>query len=162
MGGQVDTNFAALTGLKLRIDRLEESLDKKDKERGKTINKLWGKNKEMKKEIVSLNALVITFEKYKKERDKAINGLWEERKELVKEIAELKEIYGKLTYDFSKLYLENRIMISSAARIIGCENKQFLVKDIVRQLINESGYDLEFKVLQKKDSLTMTGKEIKK
>ena len=113
----------------------------------------------LEKESVSLN------KKYQ-ERGKSLNKLWEKRLELVKDLAKLKEIYGKLTYDFSQLYLENRIMIPSAARIVGCENKQFLVKDIVRQLINESGYDLEFKVLQMKfptkPALTVTGQEIKK
>ena len=116
--------------------------------------------------IDALAKIVGALEKQNKEKGKALHKLWEKRQELVKEIAKIKEIYGKLTYDFSRLYLENRIMIPSAARIIGCENKQFLVKDIVRQLINESGYDLEFKVLQKKSfgpvDLTITGKEIKK
>ena len=113
----------------------------------------------LEKESVSLN------KKYQ-ERGKSLNKLWEKRLELVKDLAKLKEIYGKLTYDFSQLYLENRIMIPSAAKIVGCENKQFLVKDIVRQLIKESGYDLEFKILQPKfptkPALTITGEEIKK
>ena len=100
-----------------------------------------------------------------KERGKALNKLWEKSKELRKEIATLQKFCGKLTYDISRLHLENRIIIPSAARQIGCENKQFLVRDIIRQLINESGYELEFKVLQMKSStkpdLTITGKEIK-
>ena len=105
-------------------------------------------------------------ESNQKERGKALNKLWEKGKELRKEVAILQKFCGKLTYDISRLHLENRIIIPSAARLIGCENKQFLVKDIVRQLINESGYDLEFKVLQMKyptkPDLTISGIEIKK
>ena len=109
----------------------------------------------LEKESVSLN------KKYQ-QRGKALNKLWEKREELVKEIAKLKEFCGKLTYDISRIHLENRIVIPSAAKLVGCENKQFLVKDIVRQLINESGYDLEFKVLQPKIALTIAGEETKK
>ena len=40
---------------------------------------------------------------------------------------------------------------------------QILVRDLVKQLISESGYELEFKVLQKKEkpTLTVSGKVIK-
>jgi len=113
----------------------------------------------LEKESGSLN------KKYQ-ERGKALNKLWEKRKELQKDIVKLKELCGRLVLDVSKLYLENRIMIPAAAKIIGCENKQFLVKDLLQQLINESGYNLEFKVLQikypTKPDLTITGEEIKK
>ena len=108
----------------------------------------------LEKESVSLN------KKYR-ERGKSLNKLWEKSKELKKEIVTLQKFCGKLTFDLSKLQLENRIIVPSETKQIGCEAKQFLVRDIVRQLINESGYDLEFNVLQKKMSLTMTGKQIK-
>jgi len=108
----------------------------------------------LEKESVALN------KKYR-ERGKSLNKLWEKNKDLKKEIVTLQKYCGKLTFDLSKLQLENRIIVPSETRQIGCEPKQFLVRDIVRQLINEAGYDLEFNVLQKKVSLTMTGKEIK-
>lgn len=94
-------------------------------------------------------------------RGKSLNKLWEKNKELKKEIVTLQKYCGKLTFDISKLHLENRIIIESANKQIGCEPKQFLVRDILRQLINESEYDLEFKVLQKKVYMTMTGKRMK-
>lgn len=83
-------------------------------------------------------------------RGKALNKLWEKYKELKKEIVTLQKYCGKLTFDLSKLQLENRIIVTSANKQIDCQDKQFLVRDIVRQLINEAGYDLEFKLLQKK------------
>ncbi len=109
----------------------------------------------LEKESVSIN------KKYQ-ERGKALNKLWEKGKELRKEISTLQKFCGRITLDLARLQLENRIIVTSATQQIGCEPKQFLVRDIVRQLINESGYDLEFKVLQKKAFLTITGKEIKK
>ena len=119
----------------------------------------------MSMKIDALEKEAITFNKRDKARGKALNELWEKGKELRKEIVELKKYCGKLTFDLSKLYLENRIIVTSANEKIGCEPKQFLVRDIVRQLINESGYNLEFKVLQMRypttPDLTMTGKEIK-
>lgn len=94
-------------------------------------------------------------------RGKSLNKLWEKNKELKKEIVTLQKYCGKLTFDLSKLHLENRIIVTSANKQIDCQDKQFLVRDIVRQLINEAGYDLEFNVLQKKASLTVTGKILK-
>ena len=101
------------------------------------------------------------LEKKYRGRGKSLNKLWEKGKGLKKEIVTLQKYCGKLTLDLAKLQLENRIIVTSATRQIGCEPKQFLVRDIVRQFINEAGYDLEFNVLQKKISLTMTGKQIK-
>jgi hypothetical protein len=101
-----------------------------------------------KQTIDALAKIVITLEKQNKERGKSLNKLWEKGKQLMKDIVEIKKYCGKLTYDVARLHLENRIIIST--RVIGCENKQFLVKDIVRQLINESDFDLEFKILQRK------------
>jgi len=95
------------------------------------------------------------------ERGKALNKLWEKGKELRKEVAALKNFCGRITLNLAKLELENRIIVKPQTEQIGCEPKRFLVRDIVRQLINESGYDLEFNVLQKKASLTITGKILK-
>lgn len=114
----------------------------------------------MKMQIDALEKESIALRKKYEERGKALNKLWEKGKELRKEIATLQKFCGKMTYDIARLHLENRIIVTSANEKIGCEPKQFLVRDIVRQLINESGYDLEFNVLQKKVYLTMTGKEI--
>ena len=111
------------------------------------------KIKALEKESVSLN------KKYR-ERGKSLNKLWEKDKELRKEIVTLQKYCGKLTFDLSKLHLENRLIIP--ARQKDCPGTQILVRDLIKQLINESGYELEFKVLQKKVFLTMTGKEIKK
>ena len=107
----------------------------------------------LEKESVSLN------KKYR-ERGRSLNKLWEKDKELKKEITTLQKYCGKLTFDLSKLHLENRLIIP--ARQKDCPGTQILVRDLMKQLINESGYELEFKVLQKKTFLTMTGKEIKK
>jgi len=113
-----------------------------------------------KKTIDELSKIVTTLEKQNKEKGKALYKLWEKRKELVKEIVILKKYCGKLTYDVSVLHLENIIIVPPAARQIGCPGKQFLVKDILMQLINES-HSLEFNVLQKKESLTVTSKILK-
>ena len=96
----------------------------------------------LEKESVSLN------KKYQ-QRGKALNKLWEKREELVKEIAKLKEFCGKLTYDISRIHLENRITVPPALKGTYIQNKQFLVKDILMQLLNET-HSLEFNVLQKK------------
>jgi len=83
-------------------------------------------------------------------RGKSLNKLWEKYKELRKEIATLQKFCGRITLDLAKLHLENRIIVKPQTENIGCEVKQFLVRDIVRQLINEAGFDLEFNVLQLK------------
>ena len=106
-----------------------------------------------KQTIDALAKIVITLEKQNKERGKSLNKLWEKGKGLMKDIIELKKYCGKLTYNISVLQLENRIIVPPAAKGIMCQNKQFLVKDILMQLINES-HNLEFNVLQKKESLT--------
>lgn len=95
----------------------------------------------LEKESVSIN------KKYR-ERGKSLNKLWEKDKELKKEIVTLQKYCGKLTFDLSKLHLENRLIIP--ARQKDCPGTQILVRDLLKQLINDSGYDLEFKVLQKK------------
>jgi len=109
------------------------------------------------------NALnLITHKKYK-EHGKSLNKMWEKGKELRKEISTLQRYCGKLTFDLAKLQLENRLIIP--ARQKDCPGTQILVRDLLKQLINESGYDLEFKVLQMryptKPDLKVTGKEIK-
>ena len=126
------------------------------------MNKLVSQNEVdfMKVQIDALEKESIVLRKKYEERGKALNKLWEKGKELRKEIATLQKFCGKMTYDIARLHLENRLIIP--ARQKDCPGTQILVRDIVRQLINESGYDLEFKVLQKKTSLTITGKEIKK
>ena len=111
----------------------------------------------LKKESGSLN-------KRYRERGKSLNKLWEKGKELRKEIATLQKFCGKMTYDIARLHLENRLIIP--ARQKDCPGTQILVRDILKQLIDESGYDLEFKVLQMRypttPDLTISGKEIKK
>jgi hypothetical protein len=77
-------------------------------------------------------------------RGKSLNKLWEKNKELKKEIVTLQKYCGKLTFDLSKLQLENRLIIPAETGA----GTQILVRDLLRQLINESGYDLQFKVLQ--------------
>lgn len=104
----------------------------------------------MKLRIDELEKATIALDKRYKERGKALNKLWEKGKELRKEIVELKKYCGRLTYDISVLHLENRIIVKPQNEQIGCEVKQFLVRDIVRQLINKAGFDLEFNVLQLK------------
>jgi len=111
-----------------------------------------------KQQTSELAKLINTNESKYKARGKSLNKLWEKSNELKKEVATLKNFCGQVTLNLARLELENRIIVTPANYQIGCEPKRFLVRDIVRQLINESGYDLEFKVLQKKDSLTITGK----
>lgn len=115
-----------------------------------------------KKRIDELEKSAIALNKKYVDRGKSLNKLWERGKQLIKDIVELKKYCGKLTYDISVLHLENRIIIPPATKQIECQAKQFLVRDILRQLINESGYDLEFKVLQMryptKPDLTIKGK----
>lgn len=101
-----------------------------------------------KQTIDALAKIVVTLEKQNRERSKSLNKLWEKGKELAKEIVRLKEFCGKLTYDISRLHLENRIIVS--ARQKDCPDTQILVRDLIKQLINESGYNLEWRVLQKK------------
>ncbi len=98
-------------------------------------------------------------------RGKALNKLWEKGKELRKEIVTLQKFCGRLTLDLAKLQLENRLIIPAE---IGAST-QIMVRDLLMQLINESGYNLQFKVLQmrhptkpkRKPTLTITGKQIK-
>lgn len=100
-------------------------------------------------------------------RGKSLNKLWEKNKGLRKEIVTLQKFCGRLTLDLAKLQLENRLIIPAET---GADT-QILVRDLLKQLINESGYDLQFKVLQvryptkrvrTKPTLTITGKQIKK
>lgn len=67
-----------------------------------------------KQTIDVLARIVTTLEKQNKERGKSLNKLWEKGKDLTKEIVRLKEFYGKLTYDVSRLHLENRIITTSS------------------------------------------------
>jgi len=119
-----------------------------------------------KQQTATLVKLVNTTESKYEARGKSLNKLWERGKELQKEVATLQKFCGRITLNLAKLELENRIIVIPANKQIGCEPKQFLVRDIVRQLINVTGYDLEFNVLQKKFfgpvNLAMTGEEIKK
>ena len=112
----------------------------------------------LEKESVSLN------KKYH-ERGKALNKLWEKGKEIRKEIVTLQKFCGRLTLDLAKLQLENRLIIPAETGA----GTQILVRDLLMQLINESGYDLQFKVLQvryptkrvrNKPALTITGKQV--
>jgi len=109
----------------------------------------------LEKEVRSLN------KKYEG-RGKSLNKLWEKYKELKKEIVTLQKYCGKITFDLSKLQLENRLIIPAETGA----GTQILVRDLLKQLINESGYDLQFKVLQirypTKSGLTITGEETKK
>ncbi|MBA7532434.1 hypothetical protein ES705_24660 [subsurface metagenome] len=105
------------------------------------------KIKALEKESVALN------KKYEG-RGKSLNKLWEKYKELKKEIVTLQKYCGKLTFDLSKLQLENRLIIPAETGA----GTQILVRDLLRQLINESGYDLQFKVLQKR--YPTIGKEV--
>lgn len=99
-------------------------------------------------------------------RGKSLNKLWEKSKELRKEIVTLQKFCGSLTLDLAKLQLENRLIIPAETGA----GTQILVRDLLKQLINESGYDLQFKVLQiryptkqrRKLALTINGKQIKK
>ena len=117
-----------------------------------------------KRQTSELVKLINTNESKYKERGKSLNKLWEKGKEIRKEIVTLQKYCGKLTFDLSKLQLENRLIIP--ARQKDCPGTQILVRDLLKQLINESGYELEFKVLQIKypttPDLTISGKEIKK
>lgn len=116
---------------------------------------------EWKKQTSNLaNEIHILQGKYET-RGKALNKLWEKGKELRKEIVTLQKFCGRLTLDLAKLQLENRLMIPAKNKDL--PGMQILVRDLVRQLISESGYELEFKVLQKKTipTLTMSGKVIK-
>jgi len=105
-----------------------------------------------KQQTSKLAKLVNTIESKYEARGKSLNKLWEKGNELRKEIVTLKNFCGRITLNLARLELENRIIVKPQTEQIGCEPKQFLVRDIVRQLINESGYDLEFNVLQKKKS----------
>jgi len=120
-----------------------------------------------KNNVDTLVKVMETYRKNQKERGKSLNRLWEECKKLRKEIVTLQKYCGKLTYDLSVLQLENRINIRSATN----PEKQFLVKEILKQLVEESGYDLEYKLLRKYPTekkelkpvnLTIIGKEVKK
>jgi len=118
----------------------------------------------------NVDTLVKVMEKFRtnqKERGKSLNRLWEECKKLRKEIVTLQKYCGKLTYDLSVLQLENRITIPSEFN----KPVAFLVSDILKQLVDKSGYRLECDLLkikyptakkEVKPSLTITGKEIKK
>ena len=109
-----------------------------------------------------LSKVVATLQSRQKERGKSLNRLWEETKKLRKEIVTLQKYCGKLTYDLSVLQLENRINIASANDF---KLTPFLVKDILRQLVDKSGYYLGYDLLKPKHpapSLTISGKEIKK
>lgn len=92
-----------------------------------------------------------------------MNKLWEKGKELRKELVTLQKFCGSLTLNLSKLQLENRLIIPAETGA----GTQILIRDLVMQLINESGYDLQFKVLQMRYPTkrtrkpTPTGKEIK-
>lgn len=91
-------------------------------------------------------------------RGKSLNKLWEKNKELKKEIVTLQKYCGKLTFDLSKLHLENRLIIP--ARQKDCPGTQILVRDLLKQLIDESGYDLQFKVLQMRYPTMELGKQV--
>jgi len=113
----------------------------------------------------NVDTLVKVMEKFRtnqKEHGKSLNRLWEEKEKLRKEIVTLQKYCGKLTYNLSVLQLENRISIASANDF---KLTPFLVKDILRQLIDKSGYHLECDLLKTKyptPALAISGKEIKK
>lgn len=104
-------------------------------------------------------------------RAKSLNKLWEKNKELKKELVTLQKLGDQVTAHIKRLTLENRLIIPS--HLGDVPGTQILVRDLLKQLINESGYDLQFKVLQlryptkrvrtrtTKPDLTITGKQIK-
>lgn len=101
---------------------------------------------EWKKQTSNLaNEIHILQSKYET-RGKALNKLWEKGKGLRKEIVTLQKFCGQLTLTTSRLALENRLIIPSKQSDI--PGTQILVRDLLKQLINESGYDLQFRVLQ--------------
>lgn len=94
-------------------------------------------------------------------RGKALNKLWEKNKDLKKQIVTIQKALGSIYFNIGKLETENRLIIPAKNKDL--PGMQILVRDLVKQLISESGYELEFKVLQKKETptLTVSGKEIK-
>ena len=94
-------------------------------------------------------------------RGKSLNKLWERNKDLKKQIVIIQKALGSVAFNIGKLETENRLIIPAKNKDL--PGMQILVRDLVKQLIAESGYDLEFKVLSKYPTkpLTMTGKEIK-
>ena len=95
-------------------------------------------------------------------RGKSINKLWEKNKELKKQIVTIQKALGNVAFNLGKLETENRIIVHPTSEL--GEPKKVLVKDIVAQLVEASGYDLEFSVLNikpTKPELTITRQEIK-
>lgn len=84
-------------------------------------------------------------------RSKALNKLWEKNKELKGQIVTIQKALGNVAFNIGKLETENRLIVPAKNKDL--PGMQILVRDLVRQLIAESGYELEFKVLQKKQIL---------
>lgn len=109
--------------------------------------------------IEQLEKAWIKLNKSYNARGKSLNKLWERNKDLKKQIVIIQKALGSVAFNIGKLETENRLIIPAKNKDL--PGMQILVRDLVKQLIVESGYDLEFKVLHRKEVLTMTGKEIK-
>lgn len=122
---------------------------------------------EWKKQTLNLEAELQTLQGKYETRGKALNKLWEKGKELKKEVVTLQKFCGQVTLNMAKIALENRLIIPS--HLDDIPGTQILVRDLLKQLINESGYDLQFKVLQSRPAkrirtklaLKISGKQIK-
>lgn len=110
-------------------------------------------------ELSSLRSAGRILEAKFADRGKALNKLWEKNKDLNKQIVTIQKALGSVAFNIGKLETENRLIVP--ARNKDLPGMQILVRDLVRQLISESGYELEFKVLNKKETITVSGKILK-
>lgn len=115
----------------------------------------------LQRELSSLRSAGRILEAKFADRGKALNKLWEKNKDLNRHIVTIQKALGNVAFNIGKLETENRLIIPAKNKDL--PGMQILVRDLVRQLISESGYELEFKVLQKKGTptLTVSGKILK-